>query len=178
MKNKVSISLMIILCAFVSLQAQVAGNPPYTMEQAVIASGGGQSSAGGNFSIDGTIGQAVAGTNSTNSPFAVQGGFWTAAPLAPTSASVTVSGRVLVDNRRGLRNARVVITDGRGSPRIATTSAFGYFRFNDVAAGETYIFTVQSKSYIFAPQVLFVGEDINEIVFNAVSQNPLGQKPQ
>ncbi len=96
--------------------------------------------------------------------------------LAPTAASVTVSGRVIVQNNRGLRNARVIMTDGRGESRISATTAFGYFSFTDVEAGATYILTVQSKSYQFEPQVLNISGDLTELVFNAVSQNPFVKK--
>lgn len=170
MKNKTTLILMIILCAFVSTRAQVAGNPPYTLEQSVIASGGGQGSAGGSFSIDGTIGQAIAGTNSTNSPFTVQGGFWTAAPLAPTAASVTVAGRVLTGGGNGLTNARVVLTAPNGESRTVTTSSFGYYRFDDIAVGETYIISVVSRRYQFAPQVISVSDEIVNLDFTALSQ--------
>lgn len=176
MKNKVSISLVIILCACVSATAQVATGGTYSLDQAVIAGGGGQNSAGGTFSVDGTIGQSIAGTTSTNSPFAVQGGFWTAAPMAPTAAGVTISGRVLAANDRVLRNARVTITDQRGESRNTLTTGFGYFYFADAAAGETYIFTVQSKRFVFAPQVLFVSDNITELIFNAVSPHQFNQK--
>lgn len=96
--------------------------------------------------------------------------------LAPTAASVTVSGRVIVQNNRGLRNARVIMTDGRGESRISATTAFGYFSFTDVEAGTTYILTVQSKSYEFEPQVLNISGDLTELIFNAVSQTRFGKK--
>lgn len=77
MKNDALIILLGVLFACAATAtAQVASNPPYVLEQSVIASGGGQNSAGGNFSIDGTIGQAAAGDAVSGSPFAVSSGFW------------------------------------------------------------------------------------------------------
>ena len=98
----------LIFCAVsaTTVTAQVATGGSYSLNQAVIAAGGGQNSAGGNFTVDGTIGQAFAGTRSTNAPFSVAGGFWTTDPLAPSAASVSVSGRILAPDGIGLRNAR------------------------------------------------------------------------
>jgi len=55
--------------------AQVASGGNFTLEQSVIASGGGQSSTGGTLSLDGTIGQPVAGFAAAE-PFANSIGFW------------------------------------------------------------------------------------------------------
>jgi hypothetical protein len=60
-------------------QAQTGGN--FTITQSVIA-GGGQNSAGGAFSVDGTVGQAVAGANLTGGMFSLAVGFWTFNPFA------------------------------------------------------------------------------------------------
>jgi len=167
MKNKTLtiVAGLLIVSAITVADAQIAGNPPYTLEQSVIASGGGQNSAGGTFTLDGTIGQAAAGTTSTNNPFAVRGGFWTAAPAAPTAASVSIGGRVMVAGKRGLVNATVYLTDQSGETRSTRTSSFGYYRFDDIAAGQTVIITVVSKRYRFAPQVVNVTEDLNELNF-------------
>jgi hypothetical protein len=45
------------------------------------------------------------------------------------------------------------------------TNAFGYYRFDDVMAGETYVFDVQSKRYVFPTQVLFVAEGHADLNF-------------
>lgn len=145
----------------VAVPAQISGNPPYTLDQSVIASGGGESASGGTFKIEGTIGQAVAGTNSTNNPFAVKSGFWISQDLAPSAASVNVGGRVLTPDGNGLTNARILLTDMRGETRTAISSAFGYYRFNEVEVGQIYIFTVVSKRYEFAAQVLEATENLD-----------------
>ena len=87
--------------------------------------------------------------------------------LAPTAASVSVSGRVLTNNGRGLMNATVTLTNANGITRTARTSTFGYFRFDDVEAGQTYIFSVSSKRYTFASQVVTVTDDLTELNFTA-----------
>ncbi|MGI8641285.1 MAG: Ig-like domain repeat protein, partial [Pyrinomonadaceae bacterium] len=87
--------------------------------------------------------------------------------LAPTAASVEISGRVTTNSGRGISNARVTITDQAGNSRLATTSAFGYFRFDEVQAGETYVISVKSKRYSFAPQVINVTENLTDLTFTA-----------
>lgn len=99
-------------------------------------------------------------------------GMWeiAAAPLAPTAASVSVGGRVLTDRGKGLINATVVLTDINGFSRAARTSSLGYYRFDDVAVGETYILSVKSKRYGFAPQVVGVTDELSGLNFVAVEQ--------
>ena len=82
---------------------------------------------------------------------------------APTAASVSVSGRVRTPHGKGLINAFVTLTDSTGNRRLARTTAFGYFHFQDVAAGETYIVGVLSKRYRFTPQVLSINQNIADL---------------
>lgn len=84
---------------------------------------------------------------------------------SPTAAPVSVSGRVLADNWRGLVNATVVLTDMRGVSRTVTTGTFGYFQFDDITAGETVVVSVSSKRYQFAPQVVTVNANIAGLNF-------------
>lgn len=98
------------------------------------------------------------------------GGFRTSTDgNAPTAASVSVSGRVLTGANRGLMNAVVYLTDATGETRAARTNPFGYYRFADIAAGQTVILTVVSKRYQFAPQVLSVTEQISDFDFAALA---------
>lgn len=96
---------------------------------------------------------------------------WTGAALAPTAAGVDVSGRVLAPNGGGLRNAIVVLTDSRGVSRFARTGGFGYYQFEDVQAGETYVITVNSKKYQFTPRTLQVLDTLDDVDFVAVEEN-------
>jgi hypothetical protein len=173
--------LNLILCAsFGAARGQVAGSPQFTLEQSVIAGGGGNRSAvgggsSGGFSIDGSIGQAIAGTSSSPSLSSVSSGFWTPRTIAPTAAAVSVSGRVLTPDGAGLRNARVILTDDQGNSRITITASFGYYSFAEaVVAGQTVIITVQSKSYQFQPQIVTPLENVTELNFTPAS----GLKPK
>jgi len=88
--------------------------------------------------------------------------------LAPRK-SHRASGRVTTANGRGIATARVTLTDGDGITRSTSTNGFGYFRFNDIVAGQTCIVTVQAKRYYFAEptRVLSVTEDITDVNFIA-----------
>ncbi|MDQ4120954.1 MAG: carboxypeptidase regulatory-like domain-containing protein [Acidobacteriota bacterium] len=77
----------------------------------------------------------------------------------PTAASVSISGRVITQNGRGLANAPVILTSNDGSTRYARTSTGGHYHFSDVPAGSSVVITVISKRYNFAPQVLTVTEE-------------------
>jgi CSLREA domain-containing protein len=87
--------------------------------------------------------------------------------LVPTAASSTVSGRVFTPTGRGLLNAFVVMTNQNGDAVSVRTNQFGYYRFNGVQSGEIYIFSVQSKRYRFASQVVSVAEDLDGLNFFA-----------
>lgn len=85
--------------------------------------------------------------------------------LAPSAASVSVAGRVVAGNGRGISRAVVSAVNQQGQIKTVVSNPFGYFRINELDVGETYIFEVRHKIYSFAPQVLNVSEDINEFVF-------------
>lgn len=174
MKNEIRlfliVSCFVMLCSLI-VHGQIAQSGDFRLEQAVIASGGDTSSDGNpsGFTLTGTIGQSVAGSQSTNAPIAVKSGFWTSPPLAPTAASVTVSGRVTTASGQGIRNVRVTLTGSNGEMQSALTSAFGYYRFEDVPVGETYMFSVSAKRYSFAEptQTHMILEETDGINFMA-----------
>ncbi|MGH9948332.1 MAG: hypothetical protein ACRD6X_14210, partial [Pyrinomonadaceae bacterium] len=70
-------AILISLCLFVSealfTAAQSGGD--FVVSKSVIAGGGGRT-AGGTFTVDGTVGQSLAGTTSTGGSFNLQSGFW------------------------------------------------------------------------------------------------------
>jgi len=64
--------------------------------------------------------------------------------------SPAISGLVMTSTGLGLRNATVVLTgNSLAEPRKVLTGEFGYFAFDDLTPGETYIVTVNSKRFIF-----------------------------
>ena len=89
--------------------------------------------------------------------------------VTATAASVSVGGRVTTADGRGIAKARVSLTDAKGETRAALTNSFGYFRLADVRAGETYVFSVSAKRYMFSrpAQARQILEDTDDINFEA-----------
>jgi len=161
--------LALLIYAATSLPAvsgQTGGS--FDLSHNVIASGGG-ASLGGAFRLDGTIGQGIAGTTSSGGQFSLIGGFWTPTPFAPTAASVTVSGRARTANGVGIRNVIVRLSASDGSARTTVTNTFGYFRFANVGAGETYVISASSRRYSFENPILVlnVHDDVASLDFVA-----------
>ena len=87
-----------------------------------------------------------------------------------TAAGATVSGRILTADGRGIRNATVTMTNPGGETRTVNSSTFGYFRFADVPAGQTYIISAAAKRYKFGQptQVLNLSADNDDVNFTAL----------
>lgn len=87
---------------------------------------------------------------------------------APTAAAVTVAGQVRTALGQPVAYARITMTDSAGATRFALTNPFGYYRFDEVGSGRTYVLSVQGKGSVFAPQVLNVSEDLSAVDFTAM----------
>ena len=78
-------------------------------------------------------------------------GGWSLEFLPLTASGVTMAGRVTTADGRGIRNAHVVISgDSLPEAVTATTGSFGYFSFDGLTAGQTYVVTVNSQRYTFS----------------------------
>jgi hypothetical protein len=82
--------------------------------------------------------------------------FTTASPtpqpaLLPTAANASISGRVLTGDGRGISKTTVTLVDSAGNARTYVTNAFGYYTFDALTTGETYVLSVSSKQYDFNP---------------------------
>jgi hypothetical protein len=84
-------------------------------------------------------------------------------PFVPSAAPASVSGRVLRPDGTGIPKAIVTISDSAGATSSALTNAFGYYRFDGVATGQTYFLNAASKRFTFSPLVLTVGEDLTGV---------------
>jgi hypothetical protein len=95
--------------------------------------------------------------------------------LAPTAATVSVSGRVTTITGRGIRSVQLFLTDSQGNIRTTTTSTFGYYHFDNVQVGETYILSASGKHYNFSQpsQVLNFNEETEQVNFIANSEKRL-----
>ena len=162
------INLLVVAVIVVNVAAQTGGS--YDLSHTVIASGGGSNSTGASYSVDGTVGQPLAGTQSSNSTYSIRGGFWAFQSLAPTAAGVSISGRILTSDEAGIRNVRLVLTDlSNGNVRIALSSSFGYYMFEDVPVGRAYTITISSKRYLFDPDSRFINlvDELTDVDFIA-----------
>ncbi len=88
--------------------------------------------------------------------------------FAPTTTKI--GGRAITNHGKGIRSAVITLTDSSGAVRTTTTSGFGFYRFENVAAGVT-LFTAKAKLYTFTQnsQVRSVTEEANDINFVADS---------
>ena len=106
---------------------------------------------------------AVCTTGLTSlSPFAI-------AQFVPTAAPVSISGRVLTSDGRGINGAVITMSDAAGHVRTARTGAFGYYQFDNVGSGENYVLAIGSKRFTFAEPVRFVNavDDVADVDFVA-----------
>lgn len=84
---------------------------------------------------------------------------------AVTASSVSVEGQVTDLNGRALSRVAVTLTDGEGGKQTAITNPFGYFRFENLPAGQTIVLQAQSKQYAFSPKVITPSENVQDIIF-------------
>ena len=78
-----------------------------------------------------------------------------------------ISGRVVDVDGRGIGNVLLTLTDSAGHAASSRSNAFGYFEFDDVEAGQTYLLAAQAKRYSFSPQALSVQDDVVDLVITA-----------
>jgi hypothetical protein len=88
---------------------------------------------------------------------------FSAVQMTPTAANVTIAGRVLTANGLPVYRANLVLTDAKGMAYSSISNAFGYFRFDDIAVGQTYILSASAKGTRFAPRVIVVTEEIADL---------------
>lgn len=74
----------------------------------------------------------------------------------PTAAAVSISGRVLTADGRGIGNVAVYLAHPDGSVAMAQTGNLGYYLFNDVRSGGVYTISIASKRHWFENPVRVV----------------------
>ncbi len=78
---------------------------------------------------------------------------------------IQISGRVTTPGGQGLRNAVVRMTLADGCVRVATTSSFGLYSFEDVPSGTSFVLGIFSKRYRFAPRSMQVFASQSDVDF-------------
>lgn len=90
--------------------------------------------------------------------------------VGPTAADVSVSGRILNSQGRGVTNATVTIRGGSiAAPRVVTTGRSGSYSFSGLTAGETYVITAAARRFAFssASRVVILSDDLFDVDFVA-----------
>lgn len=86
---------------------------------------------------------------------------------APIVGNASVSGRILTADGAGLRSALVKLTCANGDFVTKRTNAFGYFQFDEIAAGQTVVISVSAINYTFSPQIVNVNDNVADLIFTA-----------
>lgn len=84
---------------------------------------------------------------------------------ATSSENVTISGRVVGPDGRGIPNALVSLGDPINGRRAARTSTFGYYSFEDIAIGTTYQVSVINRTFQFTPASIYIITGIDNLNF-------------
>jgi hypothetical protein len=79
-----------------------------------------------------------------------------------TAANVSIAGKAVDSWGRGISGVRVTLTDANGTTRQSNTNSFGYYRFTDLTAAETYIIGAAYKRYSFAPRIIVPMENVSD----------------
>jgi hypothetical protein len=90
--------------------------------------------------------------------------------IGPTAADVSVSGRIINSEGRGVTNATVTVRGGSlAEPRVISTGRSGSYSFAGLVAGETYVITVAARRYAFASSTRVVSMlgDLTDVDFVA-----------
>ncbi len=89
--------------------------------------------------------------------------------LVPSAAGVTIGGRVTTPDGQPVYGARIMMSDIEGNIRTAMTNSFGFYQFEDVVAGETYVFSGSAKRYsLVTKYTLYTAEeDFSDLDFVA-----------
>ena len=82
----------------------------------------------------------------------------------PSAANVSIDGRVMLQAGNGIRNVRVALIQADGTLLVTKTSSFGYYRFEDIPAGQNVVVSLAAKLYTFTPstRVVTLNEDLTD----------------
>ena len=164
MKTANSLVMVTVLVFVFSNSAIAQSGGIFEITEAVVAAGGASMSAD-DFQLDGTLGQPAAGGALGSGNFALTSGFWNYTVLAPTAAGVTISGRIATPDGNGISNARIFIQASGGDIFFSRSAAFGYYMFDNIAAGQSIFVTVEHKLFLFEPRTVMVVDSVADLDF-------------
>lgn len=156
-----------VISAQQTTDVQASGGT-FMLEKSVIA-GGGSRMQQNQMNAANTVGQAVAGKQSSGGNFTLYSGFWTPDNLAPTAANVIVGGRIKTADGRGIQKVRVTITYPDGRTQTALSTSFGNYQFAEIPVGAVYIISITAKKYVFSQpvQIRMILDALQDIDFTA-----------
>jgi hypothetical protein len=94
---------------------------------------------------------------------------WTMFGELGAPVPVTVAGRVLRIEGFGINNAIVRAEDKDGNVLTTRTNGLGYFIFDSVPSGQSYVISVSHKQFTFSPRIVSVNDDVTDLV---IQPNP------
>lgn len=83
--------------------------------------------------------------------------------IAPTAAGVTLGGQVFSSSGRDLGRVTVTLTDTDSNVRTTLSNPFGFYSFEDVTVGRSYIIHAQAKGYTFTPRLVTINDQITNL---------------
>lgn len=83
--------------------------------------------------------------------------------LGPTAAAVTLGGQVFSSTGRDLGKVAITLTDTDGNVRTTLSNPFGFYSFEDVIVGRTYVIHAQAKGYTFQPQAVTINDQVTNL---------------
>ena len=81
--------------------------------------------------------------------------------LAPTAGPVSIAGRIMTRDGRGVSGATVSVMDQNGVAFSVRTDSQGLYRFENVPGGQNYVLAVRSEAFSFSPRVLTAYADVS-----------------
>jgi hypothetical protein len=81
--------------------------------------------------------------------------------------SDSIGGRLITSTGEAVAKARVVLTAGSGETRFVYVDELGYFNFDRITPGETYVISVDSDSHKFTPQTVGAGQGMTQLTLIA-----------
>lgn len=83
-----------------------------------------------------------------------------------TAANASVSGKVTNNSGRAIYRANVELINQKGERRSVLTNSFGFYQFDDVQAGQTYVLRVRSsRNNQSVQQIVTVNDSIADLNF-------------
>jgi len=172
MKNVAKVLPTLLLCLLTMTNSFAQSREQVTLSNNVIAGGGAKSGTEATRSVDGTVGQFAPGPSTNQGTYRLDGGFWFSDTQQPAVAKASIGGRIVDARGRGMFRVYISLIDvSTGEIKRTYTSAFGYFRFDQLDTARVYLIEPGSKRYSFSPLTAKVTllDNILDLSFSGVS---------